>query len=81
MAPNIPEKQWAQVIEKTGGPIDYKQIDGKDIQPSIYKHSTDTLQSRNQAQMKCLSTSNTLVSATLISTLSTEIGHCQPSFH
>ena len=29
MAPNIPEKQWAQVIEKTGGPVDYKQIDGK----------------------------------------------------
>jgi len=26
MAPQIPEKQWAQVIEKTGGPIDYKQI-------------------------------------------------------
>ncbi|KAG8527770.1 alcohol dehydrogenase [Bacidia gigantensis] len=26
MAPNIPEKQWAQVIEKTGGPIDYKEI-------------------------------------------------------
>ncbi|MCJ1419136.1 alcohol dehydrogenase [Xylographa parallela] len=26
MAPQIPDKQWAQVIEKTGGPIDYKQI-------------------------------------------------------
>ncbi|MCJ1286393.1 alcohol dehydrogenase [Xylographa opegraphella] len=26
MAPQIPEKQWAQVIEKTGGPIDYRQI-------------------------------------------------------
>jgi len=26
MAPNIPDKQWAQVIEKTGGPIQYKQI-------------------------------------------------------
>jgi len=26
MAPQIPEKQWAQVIEKTGGPVDYKQI-------------------------------------------------------
>lgn len=26
MAPNIPEKQWAMVIEKTGGPVDYKQI-------------------------------------------------------
>ena len=26
MAPQIPEKQWAQVIEKTGGPIDYKEI-------------------------------------------------------
>jgi len=25
----IPEKQWAQVIEKTGGPVDYKQIPGK----------------------------------------------------
>jgi len=24
--PNIPEKQWAQVIEKTGGPVEYKQI-------------------------------------------------------
>lgn len=26
MSDSIPEKQWAQVIEKTGGPIDYKQI-------------------------------------------------------
>jgi len=25
-APQIPEKQWAQVIEKTGGPVEYKQI-------------------------------------------------------
>lgn len=28
MAPNIPEKQWAMVIEKTGGPVDYKEIPG-----------------------------------------------------
>nr|OQO20877.1 Alcohol dehydrogenase 1 [Rachicladosporium sp. CCFEE 5018] len=26
MSQNIPEKQWAQVIEKTGGPVEYKQI-------------------------------------------------------
>lgn len=26
MAPEIPEKQWAQVIGKTGGPVEYKQI-------------------------------------------------------
>ncbi|KAI9810663.1 MAG: alcohol dehydrogenase [Pycnora praestabilis] len=26
MSHSIPEKQWAQVIEKTGGPVDYKQI-------------------------------------------------------
>jgi propanol-preferring alcohol dehydrogenase len=26
MAPQIPEKQWAQVIEKTGGEITYKEI-------------------------------------------------------
>ncbi|KAL8730544.1 MAG: hypothetical protein Q9166_003998 [cf. Caloplaca sp. 2 TL-2023] len=26
MASNIPEKQWAMVIEKTGGPVDYKKI-------------------------------------------------------
>jgi len=26
MSHNIPEKQWAQVIEKTGGPVVYKQI-------------------------------------------------------
>lgn len=26
MAPSIPEKQWAQVIEKTGGPVEYKEI-------------------------------------------------------
>ena len=25
-SPQIPEKQWAQVIEKTGGPLEYKQI-------------------------------------------------------
>lgn len=29
MPHNIPDKQWAQVIEKTGGPVDYKQIPGK----------------------------------------------------
>jgi len=27
MAPNIPKKQWAQVIEKKGGPVKYKEID------------------------------------------------------
>ena len=27
MAPDIPKKQWAQVIEKVGGPVDYKEID------------------------------------------------------
>ena len=26
MAPTIPEMQWAQVIEKNGGPVEYKQI-------------------------------------------------------
>lgn len=26
MAPQIPEKQWAQVVEKTGGPVSYKEI-------------------------------------------------------
>ncbi|KAL8933675.1 MAG: hypothetical protein Q9216_006260 [Gyalolechia sp. 2 TL-2023] len=26
MSENIPDKQWAQVIEKTGGPVEYKQI-------------------------------------------------------
>jgi len=26
MAPQIPETQWAQVFEKTGGEIKYKQI-------------------------------------------------------
>jgi len=26
MAPTIPQMQWAQVIEKTGGPVEYKQI-------------------------------------------------------
>ncbi|KAL8744134.1 MAG: hypothetical protein Q9190_003594 [Brigantiaea leucoxantha] len=26
MSQNIPDKQWAQVIEKTGGPVEYKQI-------------------------------------------------------
>ncbi|KAF2799006.1 GroES-like protein [Melanomma pulvis-pyrius CBS 109.77] len=26
MAPTIPKEQWAQVIEKTGGPVDYKKI-------------------------------------------------------
>ena len=24
---NVPKKQWAQVFEKAGGPIEYKQID------------------------------------------------------
>jgi len=26
MSPNIPTEQWAQVIEKTGGPVEYKKI-------------------------------------------------------
>lgn len=26
MAPNIPKEQWAMVIEKSGGPVDYKKI-------------------------------------------------------
>lgn len=26
MAQDIPKEQWAQVIEKTGGPVDYKKI-------------------------------------------------------
>jgi alcohol dehydrogenase, propanol-preferring len=26
MAPNVPEKQMAQVIEKTGGPLQFKEI-------------------------------------------------------
>ena len=26
MSLSIPEKQWAQVFEKSGGPIDYKEI-------------------------------------------------------
>ena len=25
--PEIPTKQWAQVLEKTGGPVEYKEID------------------------------------------------------
>jgi len=25
--PEVPKKQWAQVIEKTGGPVEYKEID------------------------------------------------------
>lgn len=25
MAPNVPEMQWAQVIEKVGGPVEYKR--------------------------------------------------------
>ena len=29
MSHDIPEKQWAQVIEKTGGPVEYKQIPGE----------------------------------------------------
>lgn len=33
MCQDIPDKQWAMVIEKTGGPIDYKQIPGTLIQP------------------------------------------------
>ncbi|KAL8931077.1 MAG: hypothetical protein Q9208_000180 [Pyrenodesmia sp. 3 TL-2023] len=26
VTPDIPDKQWAMVIQKTGGPVDYKQI-------------------------------------------------------
>jgi len=26
MSPNIPSEQWAQVVEKTGGPVQYKKI-------------------------------------------------------
>jgi len=27
----IPEEQWACVIEKTGGPVEYKKIPGMDF--------------------------------------------------
>jgi len=27
MAPSVPKKQWAQVIDKTGGPVQYREID------------------------------------------------------
>ncbi|MCJ1310458.1 alcohol dehydrogenase [Agyrium rufum] len=33
MAPSIPKKQMAQVIEKTGGPIEYKEIDVQEPGP------------------------------------------------
>lgn len=26
MSPIVPEKQWAQVFETSGGPIEYKQV-------------------------------------------------------
>jgi D-arabinose 1-dehydrogenase-like Zn-dependent alcohol dehydrogenase len=26
MAPQIPKEQWAQIFQKTGGPIEYKKI-------------------------------------------------------
>jgi propanol-preferring alcohol dehydrogenase len=26
MAPEIPKEQWAQIFQKTGGPIEYKKI-------------------------------------------------------
>lgn len=28
MSQSVPEKQWAQVFEKSGGPIEYKEIPG-----------------------------------------------------
>lgn len=79
MAPNVPEKQWAQVIEKTGGPVDYKEIPGE-ISGSLTVHyHAYTSQSPNRVLTKCLSISSILESATPICMPSTVTGHCQQS--
>ncbi len=79
MAPNIPEKQWAQVIEKTGGPVDYKEIPGM-ISGSFTGHyHANTSQSQNPVPTKYSSTSNTLEFAIPIYTPSMETGHWQQS--
>ena len=79
MSPNIPEKQWAQVIEKTGGPVEYKQIPG---QYRGFQGTVDMLiapQSRNRVRMRSSSTSNIQESAIPIYMPSTVTGPLQPS--
>ena len=39
MAVNVPKKQMAQVIEKTGGPVQFKEIDVQ--QPGKFQAMTE----------------------------------------
>ena len=66
MSDSIPEKQWAQVIEKTGGPVDYKQIPGRTTCNVFMGIYLMIIQWRSLGQMKYWSTSSTLVFAILI---------------
>lgn len=60
MAQNVPEKQWAQVIEKTGGPVEYKEIPGElSLAQVLLHYDVDNLQLQSLAQTKFSLTSNT----------------------
>ena len=77
MSGKIPDKQWAQVIEKTGGPVEYKQIPGKtEANPLSVNDQTPYcyLRAPTPLQIKSSSTSNTPESATPTSTPSMATG-------
>ena len=82
MAPSIPEEQWAQVIEKTGGPIDYKKVSQQNL--SFTCSRTDNCYPRSRFKSpdptKFLSTSNTREFVTQICTQSMVTGHWQQSY-
>ncbi len=69
------------VIEKTGGPVDYKEIPGRPLVLYFDCMAADPrLQSQSPGRMKSSSTSSTPASATLIFMPSTVTGLSLQSF-
>jgi hypothetical protein len=84
MSPTIPKKQWAQVIEKTGGPVEYKEID-------VQQPGPDEVLVNIKYSGVCTSTTPTRtpptepltddLQATPTYTPSTATGRSRPNFH
>ena len=81
-APKIPKEQWAQVIEKVGGPVEYKKIPVAEPGPGEVSNAVHRTGQRHGANCvsRFSSTSSTRVCATLISTPSTVTGPSLPNY-
>lgn len=81
-APKIPKEQWAQVIEKVGGPVEYKKIPVAEPGPGEVSKLSLLFGGGSGADSLFRSslTSSTPVCATLISTPSTVTGPSRPNY-